>query len=201
MKIEVLPNTYKPRSGSAGVKAIQALLDGPMSSKELGPAIGVPPEDVNANLAAAVKGHAIGKVQDENGVLHFALPGMEIDDKFKPYIGRRANDPNPDDPFGLVAQAAAARQARINGGSQLGQAARNESSAPQAAKPATAPAAPAEKTGAPLRTGLLAETDDFVAGLMSNGELQIAAGNDRITLSSANTGRLVGYLEKVAGLL
>lgn len=195
MKIETQATDYKPRSGSTAARAIQALYDGPLASKELGLAIDVPPESVNANLGPALNGKAIVKIVDETGLLHFALPGMELDDRFKPYVPRPVVNVN--DPFNLVAKS---KEERLASRARAGTAQAIEPAGGASYKHAPTfgkPRGNKSKENVPPS----ADADDFVAGLMSNGQLSISSGGERITLSKPNTVRLVGYLEKVAGLL
>lgn len=195
MKIEAQTQTYKPRPGSSSSKAVQALLDGPMPAKALGNVMGVPPENVNANLNGAINGHVIVKVQDESGLLHYALPGMELDDRFKPYVNAR-RDVDPSDPFGLVAKAAAAPKGGQCGNTLAALQELNDDSTGTRNAGAGLSSVGFKGTTSPIHIGA-GDNDGFIAGLMVTGELAIPVGSAMVSLNQERQLQIFHLLSRV----
>jgi hypothetical protein len=76
---------YTPRPGSKVALATAALLDGPMTTAQLGKAMECDGNAVDAMLSAARKNGFVIKLKDETGLLHFGLGGMVVDERFTPY--------------------------------------------------------------------------------------------------------------------
>lgn len=185
---------YSPRPGSKISVAIQALLDGPMSSDALSNAMRSPSNSISQMLKAPVEHGLIVKVQDNTGLLHYACAGMPIDDKFIPYMGctGAALDGravplravvNPADPFGLVAKQATQRPA-----------ARESRSASATSTPHAHRAANVK----PLPPAAAPSNDEvpFVAALFSTGELMIKVGEDMVMLSRSHQVQLRQYVAR-----
>ena len=193
MKTQATQTDYKTRAGSTASRAIQALLDGPMNCQDLGRSIDVAPAKVATKLHLAISGHAIVRLQDETGAAYFALPGMDVDDSFKPY---GASLPvNANDPFGLIAkQTAGANPAKPKDAAPSKGRRTYNRKVPGAAGPGK----PAER---PVSEVPPVADGDFAVGLLSNGTMMINQAGQQVLLTKQNSACLVGYLEKVAGLL
>lgn len=189
--------SYEPKAGTKAETALQAL-DGPMTSAQLAAVLGVHVKGVEANLATPLKRGAIIRVWDETGKLHFHRADSVLPDRFSISKGdmpsvQPSNIPpgeipqlktyNPADPFGLVAKSSQLAQ------SVLAQSIGAAAPEPKEEKP--------QPIAAPMPKAMPTVSEHFVAGLFSNGELQITVGERTLTLSAAHTRELFDYLDKV----
>ena len=172
--------TYTARPGSKPALAIQALLDGPLTTMQLAEAIGCKSQTVAAQLGGALRGRAIIRVMDTvSRKSHYALAGMPLDSRYSeegdrdvstPHqvtrsaadtatAGRKPSDVDPNDPFGLVA-------------------AQRQRAAPLLTK--------ARGAGNPPAT----PADDFIASLSSLGNLTITVDGVSVVLTPAHQEQL-----------
>jgi len=197
------PNdVYTPRPGSKVSLAIQALLDGPMTSEGLAAVMSSPTNSVRGMLYAPVERGLLLRVQDATGLLHYALAGMAIDEQFTPYQGREPSEVrkpvspilypqarmnvDPADPFGLVAK---------------------KSEQPAVPAPAAAPVltlAPKPKEEAPVPEPVAAPIplaapvtcNLFEAAVFSSGDLLISVGIVSVRLTPEHQRQLNDFMSR-----
>ena len=165
--VPMASSTYTPRPGSKVALAVAALLDGPMNCQQLASAMGSKPNSVHAMLSVAQANNVVNVAKDESGLAHFYLVGMPIDERFKLQSHQQATKAVKK-PTAASAPSVKIRQFR---------------KAATIASQRIA-AAPPQSRG------------EFVAGLLSNGELHIYDGIESITLTADHTNQLFTYLDK-----
>lgn len=83
---------YIPKPGSKVAKAADAMGTGPKTTAELAKVMECEPASVNATLMLALEHGYMIKVKDEKKVIHFALGGSIIDERFTPHGGGGVGD-------------------------------------------------------------------------------------------------------------
>lgn len=207
-------NTYTPRPGTKVAQATQAMLDGPMPTVALGAVMDCPPGNVSAFLKPALENGFIIKLKDESGLLHFSLKGMVVDERFTPFdSGGGGTSPNAlgkplteaplvrsvkspavgpsaaaiafANPFAKFRSSTAAPRETYD---ELKERLKRPAGAKPAAEASPPPASPLTQDPA---------VEKFVAGMFSNGDLQIAVGDKNITLCLDHTRQLRTFLDKI----
>ncbi len=196
---------YAPRKGSKVALAAEAMRDGPLPATELAKIMETDSGSVNVLLAVAVENQYIVKVVDGENVVHYALGGMKLEPKFKPYkpaplhaggsnvadvpVVRRVQTPS-------VTPSAAALAAATP--FWPGGPAKNTPVVGKKDTPATVESDDGKATTKGTSTD---QQSQFAAGLFSNGELVINAGNESIRLSREHARELFDYLDKITDMI
>jgi hypothetical protein len=187
-------STYTPPAGSKVKFAADALLiDGPMTIEQLAYAVCADQKEMTELLAIPLDREFIIKVMDEKGAAHYALAGMEIDKRFivcpsfanvevadSPVV-RRVTQPSISPSSTALAFA--------NPFSRKDPAKSEEPPQEEVAQPEEAASAPSVPAPPPA--------PEFLAGLFSNGDLVITAGDQSIKLGPKQARQLVNYLNKI----
>lgn len=210
---------YYPREGSKANKAVKAIEEAPMSRNDLAAEIGLPVNSVDAAMATAMANGLVVRMRDKAGVLYFGLGDKQydvqrftlIDDKHRLHdspVVRSVVTPS----VKPTSEALAAANLFRNVGTREmeGQSATKAEdqhhdqgkikNAHQAQIIASVMTKPKSDVTTPAAT-LPSQTIDFAAGLFSNGELVITAGQDTIKLCPKHTRELFDYLDKITDMI
>lgn len=202
--------TYTPRPGTKVALVADALSEGPMNTAQIGELLKMDPSGLNALLAIPLDREFFIKVKDAAGLLHYALGGTVLSERFTALpsflnVGPADRHRGPELADAPVVKRVAAPSVtpsasamafahpfRRSAASEQPEAVSTDAAEPataaeQTAKAPAAPATPAEKS--------------LVAGLFSNGELEIAVGNQSLRLSASHTRELFDYLDKITDML
>lgn len=215
---------YIPRLGSKVDAAVQALQNGPMHGGQLAAAIHMAKGDLPATLAAAIDHGCIIRVQDQDGLMHYALGGQVLDERFTAYdeggegtstrsrgraltgapLVRSVTKPSVSPwPEALTVANLFRRRPAPQAESQP--EAKANDSGQSAAATANAEQGRQVKIArrrAPLPTApAVNDQEQLVAGLFNNGELAISVGSQYIKLNPAHTRQLFDYLDKITGMI
>lgn len=197
-----MTSAYTPRPGTKTAEAYGLLLDGPQSAAYIASAIGIAPNNVMNVLNSAIDHGQIIKLRDETNLLHYALAGMPVDERFSAFGGgngessntrgkpltdaplvRKVSNPKPPvltafdaaDPFGLLAR----------------QQAQEKSNASQ---PAIIPASKTVET-LPLPKSETTPTA-FSAAIFSTGEMLIRFDGQTVNLSPDHALQLRKFINR-----
>jgi hypothetical protein len=178
------PAAYTPRENSKVTAALQALADGPMTASALANLMTCAPNNVGARLRQAIESDMVVRLQDNTGLLHYALSEPATVEGFSRYHGAVDGSPaprrplNPADPFGLVANKAGPDAFS-----------RRESPPAKARDKSASPLAVAHTPSAALRP-------HFDAAMHLSGELSITVGETTVWLDREHQLQLSVFTSK-----
>lgn len=166
---------YTPRAGSKVALGIEQLAHGPATNAQLALAMDCEEVNIGALLQKAKDAGAVIRVNDAQGVLHWALASAELPPGF---VRKGISAIEAADPFGLAAKRNGA------GGDAQGTMDADKSGSQELAAPGTHvdPARPIAPARGP-----------FLAALFSTGELMIQVGDDQIFLGRDHQRQLQQY--------